>query len=57
MFWTDGTIYKGRWKKGVQHGTGEIITPEGTVHKGKFENNKLVPKSKKSEFSMTNKTP
>jgi hypothetical protein len=25
MYWTDGTIYKGQWKKGCQHGPGKMI--------------------------------
>ena len=39
MFWTDGSIYQGEWKSGIQHGFGKMTFPDGTVKEGKFENN------------------
>ncbi len=39
MFWTDGSVYKGDWVKGIQHGFGKLILPDGTVKEGIFENN------------------
>lgn len=25
MFWVDGSVYKGEWKNGIQHGKGNIF--------------------------------
>jgi len=36
MFETDGTIYKGNWRKGDKHGTGEFRKANGEVIKGKW---------------------
>ena len=44
MFWIDGSIYKGDWEMGVQHGFGMITLTDGTIKKGKFENNVYVGK-------------
>ena len=41
--WDDGKIYKGHWKKGKQHGEGEIYSPQDQVwKKGIWENGKRV---------------
>ena len=39
MMWTDGSRYEGAWIKGIQHGFGKMIFPDGTVKDGLFENN------------------
>ena len=39
MFWVDGTVYRGEWLKGVQHGYGKLILPDGSVKEGMFEHN------------------
>jgi len=39
MTWTDGSIYKGQWVKGIQHGWGKMSFPNGSVKDGYFENN------------------
>ena len=39
MYWTDGSIYKGEWFKGIQHGKGIMTFPDGRIKDGLFENN------------------
>lgn len=39
MYWTDGSVYKGEWKKGIQHGRGVMTFPDGRIKDGYFENN------------------
>ena len=39
MYWTDGSVYKGEWNKGIQHGKGIMTFPDGRVKDGYFENN------------------
>lgn len=39
MYWTDGSIYKGMWHKGIQHGKGRMEFPDGKTKEGMFENN------------------
>ena len=39
MEWTDGSIYKGYWVKGSQHGVGIMIFPDGVKRAGFFESN------------------
>jgi hypothetical protein len=39
MTWTDGSVYKGHWIKGVQHGIGIMKFPNGKKRAGFFENN------------------
>jgi len=39
MLWTDGSMYEGEWRKGIQHGVGRIVFPDGTYKEGYFENN------------------
>ena len=39
MLWTDGSIYEGEWVKGIQHGIGRIVFPDGSFKEGIFENN------------------
>lgn len=39
MYWTDGSIYKGEWKKGIQNGRGVMTFPDGRIKDGYFENN------------------
>jgi len=39
MYWTDGSVYKGEWKKGIQHGKGIMTFPDGRIKDGNFENN------------------
>jgi hypothetical protein len=42
MYWIDGSVYKGDWEQGMQHGFGEITLTDGRVQKGKFENNQFI---------------
>lgn len=39
MKWTDGSIYQGEWYRGIQHGIGKMIFPDGTIKEGFFEYN------------------
>lgn len=39
MYWTDGSVYKGEWVNGIQHGVGKMSFPDGRVKEGWFENN------------------
>ena len=39
MRWTDGSVYQGEWKRGIQHGQGKMVFADGTVKEGYFENN------------------
>ena len=29
MRWTDGSVYIGQWMRGIQHGWGKMIFPDG----------------------------
>lgn len=42
MVWTDGSRYTGQWVKGIQHGYGKMIFPDGTFKEGYFDNNVFV---------------
>ena len=44
MFWSDGSVYKGNWHKGLQHGEGRLELPDGRIKQGIFKNNKLAVK-------------
>jgi hypothetical protein len=37
MYWIDGSIYKGDWDLGMQHGFGEITLPNKQSIKGEFK--------------------
>jgi hypothetical protein len=39
MYFTDGTIYKGNWSRGLQTGRSVMILPDGSVKEGFFSNN------------------
>jgi hypothetical protein len=39
MYWTDGSCYQGEWIRGIQHGYGRMIFPDGQKKEGYFENN------------------
>mmetsp|Transcript_32287 Transcript_32287/g.49430 ORF Transcript_32287/g.49430 Transcript_32287/m.49430 type:complete len:96 (+) Transcript_32287:1951-2238(+) len=39
MLWTDGSMYEGEWHKGIQHGYGRMVFPDGSTKEGYFENN------------------
>lgn len=39
MSWTDGSVYDGDWVRGIQHGWGVMIMPNGDQIEGVFENN------------------
>ena len=39
MLWTDGSMYEGEWRKGIQHGFGRIVFSDGSFKEGYFENN------------------
>ena len=38
MYWTDGSNYQGEWIRGIQHGYGRMVFPDGTKKVGYFEN-------------------
>ena len=42
MRWIDGSVYVGQWKKGIQHGVGKMIFPDGSIKEGLFDNNTFV---------------
>ena len=42
MYWTDGSLYQGEWRNGIQHGHGKMVFPDQTVKEGLFENNVYV---------------
>jgi len=37
MYWSDGSIYRGFWKEGVQNGIGIMIFKNGTRIAGFFD--------------------
>jgi len=39
MYFSDGTVYKGDWTRGLQNGRGTIINPDGSIVEGFFVNN------------------
>jgi hypothetical protein len=39
MRWTDGSVYRGSWHKGVQHGIGIMLFSNGDRRAGMFEQN------------------
>lgn len=39
MRWTDGSVYLGQWHRGIQHGYGKMIFPDGTIKEGNYESN------------------
>jgi hypothetical protein len=41
MRWTDGSVYRGSWDKGVQHGIGIMAFPNGMKRIGFFEQNEF----------------
>lgn len=49
MYWIDGSVYKGEWKRGIQHGQGKIIFSDGSIKEGRFENNVLAEATKITE--------
>lgn len=59
MEWTDGSVYKGHWVKGVQHGIGIMCFPDGKKRAGFFENNVYVmPLKDESAYnSLENEMP
>ncbi len=53
MYWTDGSVYKGEWKKGIQHGRGVMTFPDGRIKDGYFDNNVFKGKTEIEEGSKT----
>jgi hypothetical protein len=41
MYWVDGSVYKGEWLNGQQHGKGVLVMADGRVKDGTFVNNKF----------------
>ncbi len=41
---SDGSVFSGWWKDGLQHGMGEFMNTNGEVIKGKWINGRLVEK-------------
>jgi hypothetical protein len=42
MVWVDGSRYIGQWIRGIQHGYGKMIFPDGTFKEGYFDNNVFI---------------
>jgi hypothetical protein len=42
MIWNDSSKYIGQWIRGIQHGYGKMIFPDGTFKEGYFDNNVYV---------------
>lgn len=40
-FYPDGTVYKGEWLNGKKHGKGELITRDGFIYHGIWNNDIL----------------
>ena len=38
----DGRTYEGGWRNGVRHGEAKVVSKDGTVKCGRFDNGKLV---------------
>ena len=60
MYWTDGSIYRGLWERGIQHGEGELIIPGKGVKKGLFQNNTFIDEAadaQKSRYRDINNRP
>lgn len=52
MFWTNGSVYKGQWHLGLQHGRGELYVPGQGHITGIFHENILVNKLDSLNTSM-----
>jgi MORN repeat len=39
MVWVDGSVYKGYWENGIQHGLGVMVFPDGFKKIGFFSQN------------------
>mmetsp|Transcript_12165 Transcript_12165/g.12169 ORF Transcript_12165/g.12169 Transcript_12165/m.12169 type:complete len:95 (-) Transcript_12165:186-470(-) len=52
MTWNDQTCYEGDWFRGIQHGYGKLIYPDGTSKEGYFENNIYIGKVKKEPENL-----
>ena len=57
MYWHDGSIYKGDWYQGIQHGVGSITLKDGKVKKGQFENGQYIGKIQDENERQMMKTP
>lgn len=42
MFWNDGSVYKGQWLDGEQHGEGILYMADGRIKEGVFEKNRFI---------------
>jgi hypothetical protein len=49
MYWTDGSIYKGEWINGIQHGKGTMSLTDGLCKAGIFKNNTFIEEVKEEE--------
>jgi hypothetical protein len=54
MRWTDGSYYTGEWIRGIQHGYGKIVFPDGTEKEGYFENNIYIGPLPREGFKTAN---
>lgn len=52
MTWHDGSVYRGAWEHGMQHGLGRLELPDGRVKEGLFRQNKFVESPGKSSVKM-----
>lgn len=57
MVWTDGSKYIGQWIRGIQHGYGKMVFPDGTFKEGYFENNIYVGHVPSKQTSQQYQTP
>mmetsp|Transcript_6976 Transcript_6976/g.6508 ORF Transcript_6976/g.6508 Transcript_6976/m.6508 type:complete len:95 (-) Transcript_6976:193-477(-) len=53
MTWNDRTCYEGDWFRGIQHGYGKIVYPDGSSKEGYFENNVYIGKMKEDAGNFT----
>jgi hypothetical protein len=50
MKWTDSSIFKGEWKRGIQNGIGLMVFANGEQKKGYFENNVFLGPAKPEKY-------
>ena len=54
MKWTDGSFYIGEWLRGIQHGLGKMVFPDGTFKQGYFENNQFIGPLPRDQMPLEN---
>ena len=49
MRWTDGSVYRGEWQRGIQNGKGVMVFPNGKTKTGIFKNNVFTEEIKEED--------